>query len=412
MDKWNEWYKNLDAAIPNSFKYSDTVTYEKGFNWLKSCDTIEDWGCGTGGFKRFFKEDVKNKYIGIDGSITPFSNIKADLITYMSNTKGIFMRHVLEHNYEWTKILDNALKSFTEKFYLVLFTPFSETTEQIAHNAPHGVDVPDISFSKTEIINIISQNNCVYNLESFQTDTGYGIEHVFYITKKTFLAYYSGFCGTNSNITNQIPKPPSDIYDCYYYTNNLDIYDQLKSTKWIRKFIYIEPSEDYNTSNFHCKHIKVCPHKYTDLQKYTYLVWLDSKIGKLNEDVVSNIISEYSLDNDMMLRVHPWLDGSVWLEVDSSLKQERYIPLYDQMHDYINKQLDKGHKDTTDWHVACGIIIRKMTKKSTKINEKWYRHIIKCGIQDQISFFFVKQLFSRITPFTADIIMEKNEYDW
>lgn len=412
MDKWNEWYKNLDPTIPSSFKYSDTVTYEKGFNWLKSCNTIEDWGCGTGGFKRFFKEDVKNKYVGIDGSITPFSDVKADLITYTSNTQGIFMRHVLEHNYEWAKILDNALKSFTEKFYLVLFTPFFETTREIAHNISHGVDVPDISFSKDDISNIIFQNNCVYNLESFQTYTGYGIEHVYYITKKTFLAYYTGFCGVNSNITNQIPKPPSDIYDCYYYTNNLDLYEQLKGTKWIRKFIYIEPSEDYNTSNFHCKHIKACPHTYTDLQKYTYVIWLDSKIGKLDEDVVSNIISEYSLNNDMMLRIHPWVDPSIWLEIDLSLKQERYKSLSDQIHAYVYKQLDKGLIDTTEWHAACGIIIRKMTKNAARINEKWYKNIIKCGIQDQISFFFVKQLFSRITVFTADIIKEKNEYDW
>ena len=31
-----------------------TITYELGYNFLKSCDKIEDWGCGAGGFKRFF----------------------------------------------------------------------------------------------------------------------------------------------------------------------------------------------------------------------------------------------------------------------------------------------------------------------------------------------------------------------
>ena len=412
MDKWNELYKNLDVSIPNSFKYSDTVTFEKGFKWLKSCETIEDWGCGAGGFKRFFTEDVKNKYVGIDGSITPFSDVKADLITYTSCTQGIFIRHVLEHNYEWAKILDNALKSFTEKFCLVLFTPFFESTQQIRHNASDGIDIPDISFSKTDITNIFSQNDCVYTLESLHTDTGYGIEHIFYITKKTFLAYYSGFCGVNSNISHQIPKLPSDIYDCYYYTNNLDLYEQLKGTKWIRRFIYIEPSEDYNTSNFHCKHIKVCPHTYTDLQKYTYVVWLDSKIGKLNERVVSNIISDFSIDTDMMLRVHPWTYANIWLEIDQSLKQHRYKLLSDQMHKYIYKQLDNGRKDITSWHAACGIIIRKMTENTNNINEEWYKHILECGIQDQVSFFFVKQLFSRINVFMEDIIEEKNQYDW
>jgi hypothetical protein len=36
-----------------------------------------------------------------------------DLAHYRSNVPGIFMRHILEHNYEWARILDNALASFT-----------------------------------------------------------------------------------------------------------------------------------------------------------------------------------------------------------------------------------------------------------------------------------------------------------
>ena len=40
-------------------------------------------------------------------------------------------------------------------------------------------------------------------------------------------------------------------------------------------------------------------------------------------------------------------------------------------------------------------------EKINLINETWYAHIQECGIQDQISFFFVKQLFDAyIFPFT------------
>jgi hypothetical protein len=58
MDKWNELYAAMDF---NAIKHSDNVSYEKGFNWLKSCEIIEDWGCGTGGFKlklTYFAEDI------------------------------------------------------------------------------------------------------------------------------------------------------------------------------------------------------------------------------------------------------------------------------------------------------------------------------------------------------------------
>ena len=32
--------------------------------------------------------------------------------------------------------------------------------------------------------------------------------------------------------------------------------------------------------------------------------------------------------------------------------------------------------------------------KINELNNTWYQHIEECGIQDQISFFFVKQLFN------------------
>ena len=411
MDKWNEWYKDLDAANPTSFKYSDTVTYEKGFNWLKCCQVIEDWGCGAGGFKRFFT-NVKNQYIGIDGSITPFSNVKADLVTYKSNVPGIYMRHILEHNYEWRKVLENALQSFTERFCLVLFTPFTETTKEIAHNLPHGVDVPDMAFSKDEITKIISDNGCVFTLESFGTDTGYGVEHIFYITKNNYLAYYSGFTGNNTNESCVIPDLPSEIYDCYFYTNNLDLYEKLKDTKWKRRFLYIEPTSDWNESNFQCKQLKTCPHLFSDLLNYQNTVWLDSKLGKLNETVVLQVMSDNMLDTDMLLRRHPYLNGYIWYEVDLTLHQPRYIPLSDQIHKYVFKSIHSGLKDCTEYHVCCGIIIRRMNNNIRAIGKKWYEDIKDAGVQDQISFFFVKQQFPNIKPFDADIIMIKKRYDW
>jgi hypothetical protein len=181
-DKWNEWYTNLTFNDFGSFRYGETVTYELGYNFLKNCDKIEDWGCGTGGFKRFFVDNL-NKYVGVDGSTTPFADIKTDLTSYCSNVDGIFMRHVLEHNYDWKLILENACKSFKQKMCLVLFTPFSDETKEIAHNLKHGVDVPDISFDKNELINIFKMYNIKYELITLNTDTGYNIEHIFYLSK-------------------------------------------------------------------------------------------------------------------------------------------------------------------------------------------------------------------------------------
>ena len=178
--KWaNEHLKLNDQ----NFRYGNTITYDLGFNFLKDCEKIEDWGCGEGGFKTRFSNEDLNKYIGVDGSKTPFADIKADFITYISNVDGIFMRHILEHNYEWKLILENACKSFKNKMCLVLFTPFNSETKEIAHNLKYGVDVPDLSFNKNEIINIFEKYNIKYELVTINTQTQYNIEHIFYLNK-------------------------------------------------------------------------------------------------------------------------------------------------------------------------------------------------------------------------------------
>ena len=92
-------------------------------------------------------------------------------------------RHVLEHNYEWKLILENACKSFKQKMCLVLFTPFSDETKEIAHNLKHGVNVPDISFDKNELINIFIRYNIKYELVIINTNIGYNVEHIYYINK-------------------------------------------------------------------------------------------------------------------------------------------------------------------------------------------------------------------------------------
>lgn len=175
LGKWDSWYRHVKQIT--SFRYGNTITYQLGEDFLKGLD-VEDWGCGTGGFKRLHR----GGYFGIDGSKTPFVDKIADLRNYKSSAEGIYMRHVLEHNYDWEKVLKNALLSFKKRFCLVLFTPFSENARVIAQNKKHGVDVPDISFNKKGLERHFK--NFKWKLtENIKTESGYGAEHVYYIEK-------------------------------------------------------------------------------------------------------------------------------------------------------------------------------------------------------------------------------------
>ena len=176
LGKWDDWYK--DVKEMGSFKYGNTVTYELAADFLADMAEVEDWGCGTSGFKRFYK----GKYTGIDGSANPFVDKVVDLRDYHSSVDGIMMRHVLEHNYKWDKVLPNAVDSFNKKFCLILFTPFMDTTREIAHNKKHGVDVPDIAFSRKDIERFFE--GLKWRLQdNIRTRTGYRVEHVYYVEK-------------------------------------------------------------------------------------------------------------------------------------------------------------------------------------------------------------------------------------
>ena len=85
------------------------------------------------------------------------------------------MRHVLEHNYEWEKILRNACQSFTERFVLILFTPFVVHTDVFERGFHKGMRVPDLSFKKETITDILDEYNLTYKLEKISpSSTQYG----------------------------------------------------------------------------------------------------------------------------------------------------------------------------------------------------------------------------------------------
>ncbi len=150
----------------------DDTTYIHAANFL-DFGPVEDWGCGGSYARKFFK----NQYIGVDGT-NDFCDICADLRTYKSNTYGILLRHVLEHNLEWRPILENALVS-CERLALVIFTPFGDETKQIAWNEPWGV--PDMSFKKSDITDYFSKYE--WSEETIdKAGSVYNAETIFYVT--------------------------------------------------------------------------------------------------------------------------------------------------------------------------------------------------------------------------------------
>lgn len=168
LGKWN-------YGTTPTFPYGDETSYRKAMEFLDGPHIIEDWGCGTAWAKRFVK---RGRYIGIDGSWSLHHDLVADLRTYTSKADAILVRHILEHNFEWEKILKNALASYQKKMVLVLFTPFAEKTHSIGMS--WGC-IPDLSFRKEDLLEHLKGHS--FTEESIGSGTQYGVEHFFYLTR-------------------------------------------------------------------------------------------------------------------------------------------------------------------------------------------------------------------------------------
>lgn len=228
------------------------------------------------------------------------------------------------------------------------------------------------------------------------------------------LAFYTYFFGTNDNPAFAIPDIPSLKYKCYYYTNNKTIFEKLKETEWISIFIDIEFKDDVFEPNMYGKHLKVMPQEYQELKDYDYLCFFDSKINNLNVNFIEDNIHKYFIDDNkaLILRLHESIIEIYHCNIRSefylSMHQPRYHIDHDKYLNYIDKQLNNGFSETDVYHCNAGLLIRNM--KHTKIiefNSTWYSHIQECGIQDQMSFFFVKQLFKDyIVPIDGKLIFK------
>lgn len=196
VGKWDRWYLGLTTDTPQT--YGDTITYEMGVEWLRGSNLVYDFGCGKGGFQKVATEKMEPwplldtfPVLGVDGSKTPFANIIADLVEFKVDTDvfsedfkaSVFMRHVIEHDYRWRRILENALESFTYRMVLVLFTPAQRETHEIAWNEDPGV--PDIGFETAELVAICAQHHVVGEVATYRTNTQYGEETVFLLEKQS-----------------------------------------------------------------------------------------------------------------------------------------------------------------------------------------------------------------------------------
>jgi len=176
VGKWTKFYTGVVTPAP----YGDSDAYTFGAQALADCVTVEDWGCGLGWFRRLIDPE---RYVGVDGSASNFADVVDDLVTRTTTVEGIFMRAVLEHNYDWPALLDNALNSFTKRLVLVTFTPFTEQTPHEELRFEDAYDVPTLALNYELLINHFvgfewDQTEIVSPRTAYKHETMFIVDHV------------------------------------------------------------------------------------------------------------------------------------------------------------------------------------------------------------------------------------------
>lgn len=180
MSNVGKWDKHYAGNNGRPMHYGNSQTYRLGGEALADCAVVEDWGCGLGWFKQYLSPTVR--YIGVDGSRSPHAEIIDDLVLRRSEVEGVYMRGILEHNYDWELILDNALASYTKRFVLVTFTPFTKTKPHRELRFEDDYGVPTLALNLGVILEHIVGHSVTHRtLESpetfYGTETFFVVEH-------------------------------------------------------------------------------------------------------------------------------------------------------------------------------------------------------------------------------------------
>ncbi len=217
------------------------------------------------------------------------------------------------------------------------------------------------------------------------------------------LAIYSTYCGTTPNKTFN-PKPVDSRYPHFFISNNRDVLAEAISAGWIPILLNVEVSENLVLSAHQAKMAKAIPHRISLIADFDYLFYKDDKID-VNVDRMGEFVS--ILENSgsaLALRQHPFLPPNVLHEFGQAMLQPRYKAQWIQTVKYITEELGNGYKLERDNLYATGAILRNMKHPDIqKLNDTWYEHISRCGIECQISFHFIAQRFPSVTLLPSDI---------
>jgi hypothetical protein len=206
------------------------------------------------------------------------------------------------------------------------------------------------------------------------------------------LAFYTCYIGPSHTWSDVVGPLPSQTHPCYYFTNNDATADRAQRGGWTVVRMEVPMEADPHQTCQATKLLRCCPHLYPPLQAYAVLCYLDSKLWVTDLPLLLATKERLTETTPLALTRHPRDYTSVWGEFEEAMLQPRYAAQREQSASYLTEQLARGYKNVPLRH-CCGFSLRRQGDLVCRIGERWYSHIARCGIEDQLSWQIVIQDF-------------------
>ncbi len=190
--------------------------------------------------------------------------------------------------------------------------------------------------------------------------------------------------------------PAVEGINCYFFTNNRKIKDEVTSKGWIFVYLKIDISKDVAVSSFQSKQIKFLQFLKQKRFKffkayYDKLIYVDHKFYLQNEQV--NSLKD-RMNKSVLIRKTAPLKPTIWHEYDMAMGQERYKRFQQKTLSYINNKVADGYSENTR---ICntGLICYKLSSKEIyKLTDDVYNDLLEVGTSEcQIIWGMVSQKY-------------------
>jgi hypothetical protein len=209
---------------------------------------------------------------------------------------------------------------------------------------------------------------------------------------RTGVAVYTVYCGPQKGSGDIVHAPNEKIKDVphYYLTDNKQTHLKAQSMGW--KTIRVRGSvQSGNDANLKCKIPRTLPSLYEELDAYEFLVYIDSKVSYIVNEVIYKLIDQLKANPQwaILFHLHPrHTYGGPRAELREARTHARYKVDYASYVRYIlARESTMGNATTT---LLGTFNVRKMNHVMVNhIGLKWYGEILASGVEDQISLPFV-----------------------